>query len=212
MAIVNLKDKTIQIKIVYYGPGRSGKTTNLEFIHNKLQQNRNQQISKLVSIDTKGDRTLFFDFFPVSLGKINGFDLKLKLYTTPGQVKYEATRRLVLKGVDGLVFVADSLASRQEANLESFENLKGNLLYHKQSLSDVKLIFQWNKRDIDENMIPLSPVEDMQKLLNSELNVQSFSASAVSGMNVLKTVNYISKETVRSVIEKTILNKHKINN
>ncbi|MBF0469139.1 MAG: GTPase domain-containing protein [Desulfamplus sp.] len=212
MAIVNLKDKTIQIKIVYYGPGRSGKTTNLEFIHNKLQQNRNQQISKLVSIDTKGDRTLFFDFFPVSLGKINGFDLKLKLYTTPGQVKYEATRRLVLKGVDGIVFVADSLTSRQDANLESFENLKSNLLYHKQSLSDVKLIFQWNKRDIDENMIPLSSIEDMQRLLNSELRVQSFPASAVSGMNVLKTVNYISKETVKSVIEKTILNKPKLPN
>ncbi|MBF0411200.1 MAG: GTPase domain-containing protein [Desulfamplus sp.] len=210
MAIVNLKDKTIQIKIVYYGPGRSGKTTNLEFIHNKLQQNRNQHISKLVSIDTKGDRTLFFDFFPVSLGKINGFDLKLKLYTTPGQVKYEATRRLVLKGVDGLVFVADSLSSRQDANLESFENLKSNLLYHKQSLSDVKLIFQWNKRDIDENIIPLSTVEDMEKLLNSELKVQSFPASATSGMNVLKTVNYISKETVKSVIEKTILNKQKM--
>jgi len=212
MAIVNLKDKTIQIKIVYYGPGRSGKTTNLEFIHNKLQQNRSQQISKLVSIDTKGDRTLFFDFFPVSLGKINGFDLKLKLYTTPGQVKYEATRRLVLKGVDGLVFVADSLSSRQDANLESFENLKSNLLYHKQSLSDVKLVFQWNKRDIDENMIPLSTIEDMHKLLNSELNVQSFPASAVSGMNVLKTVNFISKETVKSVIEKTILNRQNLTN
>ncbi|MBF0235118.1 MAG: GTPase domain-containing protein [Desulfamplus sp.] len=212
MAIVNLKDKTIQIKIVYYGPGRSGKTTNLEFIHNKLQQNRNQQISKLVSIDTKGDRTLFFDFFPVSLGKINGFDLKLKLYTTPGQVKYEATRRLVLKGVDGIVFVADSLTSRQDANLESFENLKSNLLYHKQSMSDVKLIFQWNKRDIDENMIPLSSIDDMQRLLNSELKVQAFPASAVSGMNVLKTVNYISKETVKSVIEKTILNRPKIPN
>ncbi|MBF0228752.1 MAG: GTPase domain-containing protein [Desulfamplus sp.] len=212
MAIVNLKDKTIQIKIVYYGPGRSGKTTNIEFIHNKLQQNKNQQISNLVSIDTKGDRTLFFDFFPVSLGKINGFDLKLKLYTTPGQVKYEATRRLVLKGVDGLVFVADSLTSRQDANLESFENLKSNLLYHKQSLSDVKLIFQWNKRDIDEKMIPLSPIEEMERLLNSELKVQSFPASATSGMNVLKTVNYISKETVKSVIEKTILNKHKMGN
>ncbi len=212
MAIVNLKDKTIQVKIVYYGPGRSGKTTNLEFIHNKLQQNRNQQISKLVSIDTKGDRTLFFDFFPVSLGKINGFDLKLKLYTTPGQVKYEATRRLVLKGVDGLVFVADSLASRQDANLESFENLKSNLLYHKQSLSDVKLIFQWNKRDIDDKIIPLSTVDEMERLLNSELKVQSFPASATNGMNVLKTVNYISKETVKSVIEKTILNKQKLAN
>lgn len=175
MAIVNLKDKTIQIKIVYYSPGRSGKTTNLEFIHNKPQQNKNQQISKLVSIDTKGDRTLFFDFFPVSLGTINGFDLKLKLYTTPGQVKYEATRRLVLKGVDGIVFVADSLASRQDANLESFENLKSNLLFHKQSLSDIKLIFQWNKRDIDENIIPLSTIEDMEQTFKLRIKSSGFS-------------------------------------
>lgn len=205
MAIVNLKDKTIQIKIVYYGPGRSGKTTNLEYIHNKLQQNKKQKTSKLISIDTKGDRTLFFDFFPVSLGKINGFDLKLKLYTTPGQVKYEATRRLVLKGVDGVVFVADSLASRQDANVESFENLKSNLQYHQQALGDVKLVFQWNKRDINEQMIPLATIENMDQKLNSGLNVEAFPSSAVNGMNVIKTVNFISKQTVKSVIEKTIL-------
>ncbi|MBF0233403.1 Mutual gliding-motility protein MglA [Desulfamplus magnetovallimortis] len=210
MAIVNLKDKTIQIKIVYYGPGRSGKTTNLEYIHNKLQQNKKQKTSKLVSIDTKGDRTLFFDFFPVSLGKINGFDLKLKLYTTPGQVKYEATRRLVLKGVDGVVFVADSLASRQDANLESFENLKSNLQYHQQALSDIQLAFQWNKQDINEQMIPLASISDMERALNSELKVKAFPSSAVSGMNVIKTVNYISKQTVKSVIQKTILSRQKL--
>ncbi len=210
MAIVNLKNKTIQIKVVYYGPGRSGKTTNIEYIHNKLQQNKNQKTSKLVSIDTKGDRTLFFDFFPVSLGTINGFDLKLKLYTTPGQVKYEATRRLVLKGVDGIVFVADSLASRQDANLESFENLKGNLQYHQQTLNDIKLMFQWNKRDINEQMIPLASVEKMEKMFNLETKVIALPSSAVNGMNVMKTVNLISKQTVKSVIEKTILNRRRM--
>ncbi len=206
MAIVNLKEKVIQIKIVYYGPGRSGKTTNLEYIFNRLQSQKEQNTSKLVSIDTKGDRTLFFDFFPVNLGKINGFDLKLQLYTTPGQVKYESTRRLVLKGVDGIVFVADSLSSRQDANIDSFENLKNNLSYHNISISDVKMIFQWNKRDLQEQNIPLTDIEQMEASLNSELQTQSFPASAVSGTNVFKTVNYIAKQTVEKVIDMSVVN------
>jgi len=201
MAIINLKAKTIQVKIIYYGPGRSGKTTNLEYIHSCLEKKMNGEVSKLVSIDTKGDRTLFFDFFPVNLGAIAGFDLKLQLYTTPGQVKYEATRRLVLKGVDGIVFVADSLVSRQLANKESFENLIQNLNYHKLDLDRVKLIFQWNKRDIDENLIPLTDIKEMEEQLNSKLKTKSFPSSAVTGMNVLKTVNYIAKKTVETVIE-----------
>lgn len=203
MAIVNLKEKVIQVKIVYYGPGRSGKTTNLEFIHNWLQKSDPKQTSKLISIDTKGDRTLFFDFFPINLGKIAGFDLKLQLYTTPGQVKYESTRRLVLKGVDGIVFVADSLASRQEANRESFDNLKQNLDYHKIDMNDVKVIFQWNKRDLDSKMIPLTDVTQMETALNSELQTESFESSAITGMNVLKTVRFIAKETVKNVIDNT---------
>jgi len=201
MAIINLKEKTIQVKIIYYGPGRSGKTTNLEYIHNRLKRTLNKDVSKLISIDTKGDRTLFFDFFPVNLGKIAGFDLKLQLYTTPGQVKYDITRKLVLKGVDGIVFVADSLASRQKANLESYENLMKNLNYNNVDISGIKIIFQWNKRDIDKNMIPLSDTEDMEVLLNSELKTKSFPSSAVTGMNVLKTVNFIAKETVKAVID-----------
>ena len=202
MAIINLKEKTIQIKIIYYGPGRSGKTTNLEYIHNRLQRTLKGDVSKLISIDTKGDRTLFFDFFPVNLGKIAGFDLKLQLYTTPGQVKYGITRRLVLKGVDGIVFVADSLVSRQEANRESFENLIQNLNYHKLDTDRVKVIFQWNKRDLDE--IPLTEIKDMEELLNSELKTKSFPSSAVTGLNVLKTVNFIAKETVEAVIDNTV--------
>ena len=203
MAIINLKEKTIQVKIIYYGPGRSGKTSNLEYIHNRLQKTLSGEVSKLISIDTKGDRTLFFDFFPINLGKIAGFDLKLQLYTTPGQVKYEITRRLVLKGVDGIVFVADSLSSRQEANKESFDNLIQNLNYHKLDLDSVKLVFQWNKRDLDENMIPLTDIKDMEEQLNSELKTKSFPSSAVTGLNVLKTVNFIAKETVKTVIENT---------
>ncbi|RLC17615.1 MAG: gliding motility protein [Deltaproteobacteria bacterium] len=204
MAIINLKEKTIQVKIIYYGPGRSGKTTNLEYIHSCLEKKMNGEVSKLVSIDTKGDRTLFFDFFPVNLGTIAGFDLKLQLYTTPGQVKYEATRRLVLKGVDGIVFVADSLVSRQLANQESFENLIQNLNYYKLDLDSVKLIFQWNKRDIDENLISLTDIKEMEEQLNSKLKTKSFPSSAVTGMNVLKTVNYIAKKTVETVIENSI--------
>jgi len=204
MAIINLKEKTIQVKIIYYGPGRSGKTTNLEYIHNRLQKTLNGEIGKLTSIDTKGDRTLFFDFFPINLGKIAGFDLKLQLYTTPGQVKYEVTRRLVLKGADGIVFVADSLSSRQEANRESFDNLIQNLNYHKLDLDSVKLVFQWNKRDLDENMISLTDINDMEEQLNSELKTKSFPSSAVTGLNVLKTVNFIAKKTVKTVIENTV--------
>jgi len=204
MAIINLKNKTIQVKIIYYGPGRSGKTTNLEYIHSFLKKSSNDGISDLVSIDTKGDRTLFFDFFPVNLGKISGFDLKLQLYTTPGQVKYEATRRLVLKGVDGIVFVADSLISRQEANKESFNNLVQNLNSHKLNLNSVKLVFQWNKRDIDGRMIKLTDIKEMEAQLNSKLKAKSFPSSAVTGKNVLKTVNYIAKETVAAVIENTV--------
>jgi len=199
MATINLKDRSIRIKIVYYGPGRSGKTTNLEYIYNKIQENDEKQKGKMVSIDTNGDRTMFFDFFPIDLGKINGFDLKLQLYTTPGQVRYEFTRRLVLKGVDGIVFVADSMASRQEANIQSFENLKENLAFHNKTISDVKIAFQWNKRDIDENLIPLASVEEMEERLNSKYKFMSFPASAEKGLNVFKTVNYIAKETVKLV-------------
>ncbi len=207
MATINLKDRSIRIKIVYYGPGRSGKTTNLEYIYNKIKENDEKQKGKMVSIDTNGDRTMFFDFFPIDLGKINGFDLKLQLYTTPGQVRYEFTRRLVLKGVDGIVFVADSMASRQEANVQSFENLKENLSFHNKTISDVKIVFQWNKRDIDEHLIPLATIEEMEERLNSKYKFMSFPASAETGLNVFKTVNYIAKETVKLVTSQYDLKK-----
>ena len=124
MAFVNLKNKEIQVKIVYYGPGRGGKTTNLEYIYKKFHSRIN---TEMVTVKTHGDRTLFFDFLPFDIGVINGYDVKIQLYTVPGQVKYNATRRLVLRGVDGIVFVADAMAVRREKNLLSLKNLQENL-------------------------------------------------------------------------------------
>nr|MCU0600149.1 gliding motility protein [Desulfobacterales bacterium] len=124
MAIINLKNRQIECKIVYYGPGRSGKTSNLEYIHKTFKR---QVTGKMISIDTDGDRTLFFDFLPLGLGKIRGCDVKVQLYTVPGQVKYRATRELVLKGVDGVIFVADSLVVRREKNKLSLIDLHENL-------------------------------------------------------------------------------------
>jgi signal recognition particle receptor subunit beta len=128
MAFVNLKTKVIQVKIVYYGPGRGGKTTNLEYIYRKFQQRIN---SEMVTVKTHGDRTLFFDFLPFDIGMINGYNIKIQLYTVPGQVKYNATRRLVLRGVDGVVFVADAMAVCREKNIQSLENLQENLASYK---------------------------------------------------------------------------------
>ncbi len=203
MALINLKDKHILIKIVYYGPGRSGKTTNLIYIYNKLKQRfKDRLASKLITINTKGDRTLYFDFFPVELGKIYGLDLKLQLYTTPGQVLYESTRRLVLKGVDGLIFVADSLSARREANIESFNNLKENLAYYKIDLQDIPLVFQWNKRDLADNGISLLDIDVLERDLNSELNAPSFPSSAYTGYQVFETLKTAAKLTISSVIRK----------
>jgi len=132
LAFINLKKKQVQVKIVYYGPGRGGKTTNLEYIYRQF----NQRIeSEMVAIKTRGDRTLFFDFLPLNIGKIKGYDVKIQFYTVPGQVKYNATRRLVLRGVDGIVFVADSMAVRREKNIESLKNLHQNLAGYKKSIS-----------------------------------------------------------------------------
>jgi len=131
MAVINLKKREVECKIVYYGPGRCGKTTNLEYIHKSF---KNQVMGEMVSINTDGDRTLFFDFLPFDIGVINGYDVKIQLYTVPGQVKYNATRRLVLRGVDGIVFVADAMAVRREKNILSMKNLQENLAAYKKSI------------------------------------------------------------------------------
>jgi len=196
LAFINLKDKLIQAKIVYYGPGKGGKTTNLEYIYNKCREQIN---SKMVTIKTEGDRTLFFDFFPFDIGKIEGYDVKIQLYTVPGQVKYNSTRRLVLKGVDGIVFVADSAEERRNANILSLKNLQENLTLYKKNIVDIPLIMQYNKRDIAKEGIPILDLETMEKDLNDDLKVPSFEASALKGDNVIQTLKKIISATMASL-------------
>ena len=169
MAIINLKNRQIECKIVYYGPGRSGKTTNLEYIHKTFKR---QVIGKMISIDTDGDRTLFFDFLPLGLGKIRGCDVKVQLYTVPGQVKYRATRELVLKGVDGVIFVADSLLVRREKNKLSLIDLHENLKKIGLDIRKIPLVLQYNKRDLEKKGLPVMPIEKMN--LELESSVKSY--------------------------------------
>lgn len=185
MAFIDLKNKVVQAKIVYYGPGRGGKTTNLEYIFNKFRQ---RVKTDLVSIKTEGDRTLYFDFLPFDVGLIKGFEVKMQLYTVPGQVKYDSTRRLVLRGVDGLVFVADSSANRRHKNIESLKNLHKNLGTYNKSIFQVPLVLQYNKRDLAEQGVPLMSVAAMDKTLNAKLKVPSYPASAVTGYNIVETL------------------------
>ena len=196
MAFVNLKKKEVQVKIVYYGPGRGGKTTNLEYIYKKF----NDRIqTEMVTVKTQGDRTLFFDFLPFEIGKIGGYDVKIQLYTVPGQVKYNATRRLVLRGVDGIVFVADSMAVRREKNILSVKNLKENLAGYKKNLLDIPLVMQYNKIDLSEQGISLLPKEVLEKDLNLELKAPSFEASAIQGTNVVASMKKIIMMTMTSI-------------
>lgn len=196
MAFVNLKKKEVQLKIVYYGPGRGGKTTNLEYIHSKF---RERIKTDLVAIKTHGDRTLFFDFLPFDIGKIKGYDVKVQLYTVPGQVKYNATRQLVLRGVDGVVFVADSMEVQRDKNRFSLKNLQENLAIHNKNIFKIPLVLQYNKRDLVGQGIPLLSIEKLDKGLNSQLKVPSFEASALEGVNVATILKKIITLTMASV-------------
>lgn len=194
MAVFNPKDRVIECKIVYYGPGRSGKTTNLEYIFKAGKKYTN---SELVSINTKGDRTLFFDFLPLGLGKIRGCDVKVQLYTVPGQSKYNSTRKLVLKNVDGVVFVADSLEIRRKENLTSLKDLQQNLAEKNINIFEIPLIIQYNKRDLGAQGIPVMPLEDMERELNSKLKAPTFEASALKGTGVRDTLKKCLVLTLR---------------
>lgn len=185
MAVFNSRDRVIECKLVYYGPGRSGKTTNLEYI---FKAGKKYTTSEMVSINTKGDRTLFFDFLPIGLGKIRGCDIKVQLYTVPGQAKYSSTRKLVLKNVDGVVFVADSLQIRRKENFLSLKDLQQNLAEQNMSIFKIPLVIQYNKRDLGEQGIPIMPVEVLERDLNSKLKVPSFEASALKGKGVGDTL------------------------
>lgn len=199
MSFINLKDQIVQIKIVYYGPGRGGKTTNLEYINRRFKQ---QIQSEMVSLKTHGDRTLFFDFLPFDMGQIKGFDMKIQLYTVPGQVKYNATRKLVLKGVDGIVFVADAQKQMREKNIRSLNQLHENLVSQKESIFRIPLVMQYNKVDLRNQGVPILPSEVLNKDLNSKLKVPSFEGSALTGYNVPETLKKIISLTVVSIQKK----------
>ena len=196
MAIFNLKKREIECKIVYYGPGRCGKTTNLEYVFKSFKK---QVTGEMVSINTEGDRTLFFDFLPMGLGKIKDCDVRVQLYTVPGQIKYNSTRKLVLRGVDGIVFVADSLEVRREKNMLSLKDLQTNLKEYGKSIFKVPLVIQYNKRDLADEGIPLMSVEQMGRDLNRQLKVPAFPGSAVKGTGVGVTLKACLMETLKSL-------------
>jgi len=202
MALIDLSKREVHCKIVYYGPGRCGKTTNVLYIYNAMSEKAR---GKMLTIETKGDRTLFFDLLPINLGKIAGFDIRIQLYTVPGQTIYEATRKLVLKGVDGIVFVADSLRVRQAKNLESLLDLKRNLKEHNRSLEEIPIVFQYNKRDLLSTPIPTLTIEELEKDLNNGRKIPAFEAAATKGVGVFETLKEISKRTVRYVADKHLL-------
>jgi len=201
LSFINLREKIVQVKIVYYGPGRGGKTTNLEYINRRF----NKQIqSEMVSLKTHGDRTLFFDFLPFDMGKIKGYELKIQLYTVPGQVKYNATRKLVLKGVDGIVFVADAQEAMREKNIRSLNQLHENLKAYKESIFRIPLVMQYNKVDLRNQGIPILPPSVLEKDLNSKLKVPAFEGSALTGYNVPETLKKIISSTVVSIQKKLL--------
>jgi len=185
VSFINYSSREINCKIVYYGPGLCGKTTNLQYIYGKTAPDAK---GKMISLATETERTLFFDFLPLALGKIRGFRTRFHLYTVPGQVFYDASRKLILKGVDGVVFVADSQIERMEANLESLDNLKVNLHEQGYDLDKVPYVMQYNKRDLPN----AAPLEEMQKLLNPS-GMTDFEACATTGTGVFETLKAVAK-------------------
>jgi len=185
MSFINYSSREINCKIVYYGPGLCGKTTNLQYVYAKTNPDAK---GKMISLATETERTLFFDFLPLSLGEIRGFKTRFHLYTVPGQVFYDASRKLILKGVDGVVFVADSQIERMEANLESVDNLRANLAEQGYDLDRVPYVVQYNKRDLPN----VATVEELHRLINPR-NVPEFQAVAPTGAGVFDTLKAVAK-------------------
>ena len=185
MSFINYMAREINCKIVYYGPGLCGKTTNLQYIYKRTNP---EAKGKMISLATETERTLFFDFLPLSLGEIRGFKTRFHLYTVPGQVFYDASRKLILKGVDGVIFVADSQLERLEANQESLDNLRTNLAEHGYSLEKIPYVIQFNKRDLPNAL----PLDELRQILNP-IGVLDFEASARTGQGVFETLKAVSK-------------------
>ena len=191
MPHLDLNNKQLVFKIVYFGPGMSGKTTNLLFIHKKIFD---KYKGDMIVLDTEEERTLFFDFFPVSLGSVQGFSLKIHLYTIPGQVYYEASRKLILEGADGVVFVADSNVDRLDDNVDMYRRMISNLDSFGVDIDSFPVVLQYNKRDFDE-VIPLGKLEEILELPEDTIVTESV---ATSGAGVMKTLQLISKEVIRN--------------
>jgi signal recognition particle receptor subunit beta len=185
MSFINYSSREINCKIVYYGPGLCGKTTNLQYIYSKTNP---EAKGKMISLATETERTLFFDFLPLSLGEIRGFKTRFHLYTVPGQVFYDASRKLILKGVDGVVFVADSQVERMEANIESLDNLRSNLTEQGYNLDKIPYVVQYNKRDLPNS----APMEELKKVLNPT-TVPEYEAVATTGVGVFDTLKAVAK-------------------
>jgi len=191
MSMINYASREINCKVVYYGPGLGGKTTNLEYVYSRVNP---ETKGKMISLATETERTLFFDFLPIDLGEIRGFKTRFHLYTVPGQVYYNASRRLILKGVDGIIFVADSQRSRLEANIEAMHNLYENMESYGYDIDTIPFVIQYNKRDLPDIMSP----EELRSVLNP-MGVMDFEAVAIEGDGVFQTLSAVSKLVVKSL-------------
>ena len=192
MSFINYSSREINCKIVYYGPGLCGKTTNLQHIYSKTNP---ELKGKMISLATETERTLFFDFLPLALGQIRGFKTRFHLYTVPGQVFYDASRKLILKGVDGVVFVADSQVERMEANIESLDNLRVNLAEQGYDMDKISTVMQYNKRDLPN----AAPLEEMKKVLNADGTLPEFEACATTGQGVFETLKEVARGILRDL-------------
>lgn len=186
MSTINFAAREINFKIVYYGPGMSGKTTNLKWVFGQIPDTRR---GDMVSLATEDERTLFFDFLPVDLGEVKGFKTRFHLYTVPGQVFYNASRKLILRGVDGIVFVADSAPNRLRTNAESFRNLRENLAEYGLTMDEVPIVLQANKRDLPDAL----PVEMVQMVIDPDKKYSMFEAVASTGVGVFETLKAVSR-------------------
>lgn len=191
MSMINYASREINCKVVYYGSGLGGKTTNLEYVYSRVNPDTK---GKMISLATETERTLFFDFLPIDLGEIRGFKTRFHLYTVPGQVYYNASRRLILKGVDGLIFVADSQRARLEANIEAMHNLYENMESYGYDIETIPFVIQYNKRDLPEIMSE----EELRSVLNP-MGVPDFGAVAIEGDGVFQTLSAVSKLVVKSL-------------
>jgi len=191
VSLINYSSREINCKLVYYGPGLGGKTTNIQYVYDKVAP---ETKGKLVTLATEMDRTLFFDFLPLELGTVKGFKTRFHLYTVPGQVYYNASRKLILRGVDGIVFVADSQETRFDANIESLYNLHENLAEHRLDLAKIPFVMQYNKRDLPDAV----PVPELEEELNPE-HYQCFEAVASKGIGVFDTLKCVAKMVLRNL-------------